>query len=243
MRLQSTDPALIPHRSRTAPACGAARLFAAGPWSGPRGFSSGAPPAEAGLGEHRPPGQAGERVGRGPSPQRGAMRCTERTEAVGSFPAAPGALCGSDGAERGCPRCPAAVPPWRVQGGSPGPVPGSNSGWTGGLCWCSRWGCPVPLHPRGLHWGFGGAGEVAALRRDVLWGSGDRSAVGSLGLGGGAQLRLCSCSGPAGSVPGFGQPMEQERSSRRSQRLSASSVTVTVVQLGQKKGAGAEDPN
>lgn len=95
----------------------------------------------------------------------------------------PGALCAGDGAERGHPRCPAAVTPWVAWGGSPGPLPGGKSGRIG------RWGCPMPQD-------FGGAGEAAAPWRDVLRGFGSRSTVGSRGFGGGAQLRPCSHPGP-----------------------------------------------
>lgn len=58
--------------------------------------------------------------------------------------------------------------------------------------------CPTPLWHRGLRRSFGGAGEVAALWRDVVQGLGGRSMAGPLGLGGGAWSRLGSCLGPVG---------------------------------------------
>lgn len=83
-------------------------------------------------------------------------------------------------------------------GASPGPLPGINSGQTGRLCWCGRWDCPMPLWPWGLHQGFGGAGEAAALRRDVLRGLWDPWELlwGSAGARLGS--RLSSWPGPVG---------------------------------------------
>lgn len=178
--------ALIPLRSRAAPAHRAAWCLQPGPPPGTRGSALGGSSRRAGFWGALST-LAGWRAGSS-APSRWDRRGGVGWAALGVLGwlghprQPPGAPCASGGAEQECPQCPVAVPPWLAWGAPPGPLAGGNGGWTGRLCWCGRWDFPVPLQPQDLHQGFGGAGEVAALRRDVLRGLGGRSMVGPLGL-------------------------------------------------------------
>lgn len=160
-----------------------------------------------------------------------------------------GTLCAGGGAERVRPWCLAAMPPWTVQGFLLDPSEAVTAGRQGGFAGAAS-GLPHASLASGSlsqFWRCWRGSSFAEGCGPGSWGQEHGGAPGTwwwgpwdLVVGLGPDSAPAQDLWGSTAVPGFGQAVEQERSSPRSQRLLASSVVIAVVQLGQKQGRGCQ---